>query len=380
MSALDFHDLTVGFLIDRWEPARGGAERALAALARHLGARGARVLAFAERAAPDAPGELVHVRTRGLTRVGRELRLAERLVRAARDARCQVTLGLRHLPSVDVYWPHGGALRPALEARARARGRDPSRALRGRFRAFLELERALMRGGARRVVCVSGLVEDELAREYPEARERLVRVENGVDLARFTPANRATLGLELRRELGIEGPLIGFAAREPELKGLATLLAALERLRERPWRLVVAGPKSLGRWRRLARGLGLAERVVWRHELDPAALWSAADLCAAPTFRDTSGLVILEALASGTPVVTTACAGAADVLHDPAQGSVLTLAGDVEALAAALDQRLGARLATHGPDRERVRDAVRGRDAERWLARLAEVVRECAVA
>jgi UDP-glucose:(heptosyl)LPS alpha-1,3-glucosyltransferase len=291
---------------------------------------------------------------------------------AAEDARCDVTIGVRHLPRVDVYWPHGGALAPALVARELARGGDPARAVHGRFRGFLELERELMAGGARRIVCVSKLVRDELAREYPHARERLVRCDNGVDLERFHPAQRATLGATLRRELACgEGePLIAFAAREPELKGLATLLAALARVRERRWRLAVAGPKSARAWQRLASSLELAERVAWRSEVDPAALWAAADLCAAPTYRDTSGLVILEALASGTPVITTACAGAADALTAPEHGIVLPRAGDVDALAGALAARLDAPM----PERELVRAAVLGRSAATWLAQLAELV------
>lgn len=387
------HDLTVGFLIDRWEPERGGAERLLAGFAEWLEQRGARVLVFARSASSGhgAPGEFVRVRSGGLARAARERRLAERLVRAADDAGCDVTIGIRHLSRVDVYWPHGGAWLPSLAARAAARGEpnaDARELVRGRFRTFLDFERELCRGGARSIVCVSRLVEDEFAREYPEARERLVRIENGVDLERFSPRRRATLGAALRRELGLgeadllargespREPLLAFAAREPELKGLETALCALGRLAARPWRLVVAGPKSFGRWRRLARELGLDSRIVWRRELDAAALWSAADLCLAPTFRDTSGLVILEALASGTPVITTAHAGAADVLTAPEHGVVLPRAGDAAALAAAL----AARLDAPAPPRERVRDAVAGHAAAHTFERLGELVRRSATA
>ncbi|MCE9596048.1 MAG: glycosyltransferase family 4 protein [Planctomycetes bacterium] len=375
MSRTSFHELTVGFLIDRWEPARGGAERALADLARHLITRGARVLAFAERASADAPGEFVRVRTWGMRGPGRERRRAERLVAAAELARCEVTIGIRHLSRVDLYWPHGGALEPALRAREIARGRDPKRAVRGRFRGFLEFERELLAGGARRVVCVSKLVEDEFRRAYPDAAPRLCRVDNGVDLARFRIENRATLGAALRRELevGDDEPLIAFAAREPELKGLATLLDALAELRDRPWCLVAAGAKHFVPWRRRAFVRGLRERIVWHRDVDPVALWSAADLCAAPTFRDTSGLVILEALASGTPVVTTTAAGAAEAIVEDAQGRVVA-PGDPAALANALRELLDRRTL----DRERVRAAVLERGLDSKLDELAAIVLDLA--
>ncbi|MCK6446633.1 MAG: glycosyltransferase family 4 protein [Planctomycetes bacterium] len=399
------HDLTVGFLIDRWEPERGGAERSLAGFAAWLAQRGTRVLAFARTASSTAPGEFARVRAGGLTRSGRERRLAERLVRAADEAGCDVTIGIRHLSRVDVYWPHGGAWLPSLAARAAARGEpcvDARELVRGRFATFRDFERELCRGGARFIVCVSRLVEDEFAAEYPGARERLVRIENGVDLERFSPQRRATLGMALRAELGLgprlgleralglglgeadvlsladssREPLLAFVAREPELKGLETALHALARLATRPWRLVVAGPKSCGRWQRLARELGLDSRIVWRRDVDAAALLCAADLCLAPTFRDTSGLVILEALASGTPVITTANAGAADVLTAPEHGVVLPRAGDPGALAAAL----AARLDAPAPPRERVREAVAGRDAARTFERLGELVQRAATA
>src|SRR5688572_20240081 len=97
---------SVAFLIDRWEPERGGAERALAALAEHLGRRGLRVLAFASRASPQALGEFHAVATGGWSRKSRERALARALSGAARQAGADVTIGVRHLEQVDVFWPH----------------------------------------------------------------------------------------------------------------------------------------------------------------------------------------------------------------------------------------------------------------------------------
>ena len=95
--------MRVGFLIDRWEENRGGAERALANLARHLEGRGVEVLAFACRAARGAPGRFVPVRAGGWTRAASERALGHALVDAADAAGCDVTIGIRHLPRVDVF-------------------------------------------------------------------------------------------------------------------------------------------------------------------------------------------------------------------------------------------------------------------------------------
>ena len=64
-------------------------------------------------------------------------------------------------------------------------------------------------------------------------------------------------------------------------------------------------------------------------------LLSAADLLSVPTWRDACLLALLEALASGTPVITTRHAGAADRVT-PAAGTVLNAPDDADALARAI--------------------------------------------
>lgn len=377
--------MRIGFLIDRWEPRRGGAERALALFAEHLVARGHDVRAFARRADPGAPGRFHAVTAgfpRGLLRAPRERALGRRLVEAARSAGCDVTIGIRHLPEVDLYWPHDGSHRASLAARARAAraagpGEGPApRAVAGRHRVFLDYERGLLDGGgARRVVCVSEMIRAELASLYPACAPRLVVVENGVDLELFHPRNRATLGPSLRARLGCppQTPLIVFAGRDPLRKGLAPLLAALARLRERSWRFVAAGVRHPSRWRRLAAGHGLdASRARFEEWLPAPDLLAAADLLVVPTWRDACLLALLEALASGTPVVTTRHAGAADRVA-PAAGAVVDEPDDADALARAIRAWLD-RIGLGAIDRGAIRSRVEGRGQPAWLARMEDEV------
>lgn len=372
--------LRVGFLIDRWEPSRGGAERACAQLAQHLLERGHEVHAFAESAGEHAPGSFHPVRSgvapKGLLRARHERALARGLVGAAERAGCAVTIGVRHLPRVDLYWPHGGDHALSVAARRRSHGELVERALGGRHRAFLDLERQLLdQGGARRIVAVSRMVHAELALHHPACLDRLVTVENGVDLARFRPENRALSSSRLREALAlsVDGPLIAFLAREPRLKGLPALYAALARLGGQRFSLVVAGSPDVERWRRAARRAGLAEgRVRVLAEAEPAALLAAADLLVLPTWRDTSSLVVLEALASGTPVVTTLLAGAAARVTSES-GTVVAGPADVAGLAGAIAAWLG-RIEAHAIDRAAVRAAVADLSLDTWLARMEQEV------
>lgn len=391
--------LTVAFLIDRWEPERGGAERALAMLAVHLGARGHRVLAFARRASPDAPGEFRAVATGGWSRKSRERALARALTKAAREAGADVTIGMRHLEEVDIFWPHAGAHARGLEAREAARQRAPrgkeADAEReqeaaqadepetpGRHALFIELEKQLCEGGgAGRIVCVSKLVSDELNELYPACSGRIALVPNGVDLERFSLKARDEQRASMRAELGISEamPLVVFLAHDAELKGLPTLLDALVLAGRNDTHLLIAGPRPLARWQRRAeRAIG-AQRVHAFESVDAVKALAAADVLAHPTWRDTSALVLLEAAAIGTPVVTTWRAGDAHVVREGISGSVLEEPGNAQALAGALTLWLDRARA--GPvDRAAVRASVATRGLPEWLAAMEAIVVEAAAA
>jgi glycosyltransferase involved in cell wall biosynthesis len=375
----------VGFLIDRWQPDRGGAERALADLARGLAERGHEPRVFALEGVSE-PWPLETVRfPLALSRGRRERALGEALVAAAERAGCDVMVGIRHLPRVDLYWPHAGshaaALRGVRSARASRLLAPEELRMTGRHRSFLDLERGLLEGGgARRIACVSGLVREELSAAYPGAVERLVLVPDAVDLERFHPRERDGRGAALRRELGIAAgtPLLGFSARRPELKGLPTLFEALAGLAERPWHLLVAGPKDAQAWRERARVARLPpERVRVVSEIAPEAFAPACDLLAHPTWRDACGLVVLEALAAGTPVVTTRQAGAAEAVKSIDQGEVLDRPGDVASLRAALRRGLD-RIAAGASDREAVRSGVVGHERGTWISALEAILLDLA--
>lgn len=368
----DLEPATVAFLIDRWEPARGGAERAMCAFAAHLERRGQRVLAVAEHHAPKTPGIPVVTRSFGLTRSGLERRRARALVEAARDAGALLTIGCRHLYECDLYWPHGGVHAATLAQRDRARGLVPGR-MSGRHAQFAAFERALVVGGARKIVCVSELVRAEFLEHWPASAERLVVIENGIDLERFSAARRASAGAELRRKLqaGPRTCVVAFIGRNPELKGLPTLVAALETLAssgERDWLLAATDGD--------ARDASAVVRERWRAcgETDVADLLAASDVLAHPTWRDTSGLVILEALASGVPVVTTRAAGACGHVGSGA-GIVLDTPGDPLALAQALRDTFAA-VRSDSIDRERIRACVAGSSRDTCHARLEALVHE----
>lgn len=187
------------------------------------------------------------------------------------------------------------------------------------------------------LVCV-GDGEADLARRG-QVGARHVVVRNGVDLARFTPAGVARRALaRTRLGVGSQVPLALCLGRVTRQKGQDVLLAAWPGVRRRCPRaeLAVVGdgePAALLRGP-IPGGVRFVPAVA-----DPRLWYSAADVVVLPSRWEGLSLTLLEALASGCPVVGSDIPGIAEVLHD-AVGTVVP-AGDPAPLCWALVQRLG---------------------------------------
>lgn len=185
---------------------------------------------------------------------------------------------------------------------------------------------------AKVVVAVSEKIRNELI-EIGIPGERVRVVTNGVDLGEFSPAPAD------RRELGLPErvPLALFAGdiRTPR-KNLDTVLNALREVRR--LHLVVVGDTTGSPYPKLAAQLGLVPRVQFLgYRRDLSQLMRAADLFVFPSRYEPFGLVLLEAMASGLPVVTAATVGAASLV-DLECGFVVDDPNDAGTLAGALER------------------------------------------
>ena len=153
--------------------------------------------------------------------------------------------------------------------------------------------------------------------------ERMAVIPYGVDTARFQP-DAGARG-KLRAQLGVpaEAPLVATAGRLVRKKGFEHLVDAMAHLPDAV--LAIAGDGSLrDELRARASAIGVAERVRflgnWSQQ-DIAALFAGADMIVAPSVRDESGNVdglpnvVMEALESGTPLVTTTAGGIGGIVE-----------------------------------------------------------------
>ena len=190
---------------------------------------------------------------------------------------------------------------------------------------------------AKVVVAVSEKVKKELI-DIGVPPERIRVILNGVDLQEFCP------GYTDRSQLGLpEAVVLAFFAgdiRTPR-KNLDTVLHALVQVPE--LHLAVAGGTEGSPYLQLAEKLGVSDRVHFLgYRRDIAQIMKAVDLFVFPSRYEACTLVLLEAMATGLPVITAATAGGAELVT-PDCGVVLSDPDDSQALVRALNNLVSDR-------------------------------------
>lgn len=232
--------------------------------------------------------------------------------------------------------------------------------------------RALARG-VDRYFAVSRDIARELVEELGWPEEKVEVVYNAVDPRRLDV--EAPPGLREQLGGGDDRPLVLTPARLDAQKGHRFLFEAIAEVPDAIFVLAGEGPERES-LEALAAQLGISERVrfLGRRE-DVPQLLAACDVFALPSLYEGSSLAVLEAMAVGVPVVSSAIGGTDELIEDGESG-LLVPPGDAAALAAALRRVLGdgelrRRLAARA--RERVeRDLTR----ERMAVRVTGVYRE----
>lgn len=255
-------------------------------------------------------------------------------------------------------------------------------------RLALEIERRLARGLSTKILAVSDAVTEPFRNRSGESPVNLLKLEDSVDLDRFHPRND---GRRIREELGIpiDAPLAGIVCRLDHWKAVDVFLrAALLCRRELPSaRFLIVGGSISGQEERpgelhaLASDLGLGGSVCfagWRYGPDEMPFVHAAldVLVVASRWPEPFGLSLIEAMASGKPVVATNHGGPVEICAD-GKTALLVPPEDPEAMAQAMLALLNdpARAREMGAvGRRRAEALYDARDAARELEAIYEQV------
>jgi len=305
--------LRLAFGLSQFFP-HGGLQRDLLRTARACAAQGHEVHVYAGGWQGEHPPEVaVHLlNTLALTNHGRNDRLARGLRDATARERFDCIVGFTKMPGLDVYY----AADPCYAARELEGRRRASRLL-PRYRGMRRQEAAVFaRGLETEILLIAHGEREKFIHHYGTEASRFHLLPPGLDGHRLLAGAplRAQVS-ELRRKLGVDehGHMIlavGSRFRTKGVDRMVRAMAALPTEQRARSRLVVVGRGDPGPFQRLAARLGVATQICFAGPReDLASFYHSADLLLHPSYRENTGSVLVEAMACGLPVLTTANCG-----------------------------------------------------------------------
>ncbi|HEU4340197.1 MAG TPA: glycosyltransferase family 4 protein [Candidatus Binatia bacterium] len=302
---------------------KGGTERDLFITAEGLRDRGHEVHLFCANYEVEPPvGTFAH--RVPVVRLGRTARLwsfALRAPRVIRKQRCDVMLNFGRMLCQDVVRSGGGSHQLFLRKLGQELGmwRRMWHWTSIYHQSLLAIEkRQFSAGHFRKIVAVSEEVKRELIMAYSVSEDLITVIYNGVDHDRFHPSLREKWLAAIRNRWGIpiEAPLVLFVGSGFRRKGLDRLLTAWGSPGLRGSYLLIVGEDArLGAFRARAEKIAPGRIVFAGRQDHIEKYYGAADLLALPAVQEAFGNVVLEALASGVPVVVSRGVGAAELLR-----------------------------------------------------------------
>ncbi len=327
--------MKIAITIESFDPAKGGGEVYARNFTRALVRAGHEVHLYANRLGDEEAGVTFHRVPPTPLHLFRRSAFARRVRQILRKESFDIIHGFGKSIYMDVFRPGGGVHRAWMEQEVRLAGTG-LRAGFERFRQMLTLDDHLvlqlehMQFAGRRgphIIALSQMVADEMRRFYLTPEERISVIYNGVDLDLYRPENRDLCRASTRRALGLNGEvMLLFSGYNFKRKGLRSAILALPMLRHRrvPFRLVVLGGDTRHSYQSLIDSLKVSDVVQFVGASDePEKYYAAADMLVFPSYYDSFANVVLEALASGLPVITSIYTGAGELITDGQEGFVI---------------------------------------------------------
>jgi UDP-glucose:(heptosyl)LPS alpha-1,3-glucosyltransferase len=343
--------MRIAFLMERLDPARGGAETCVSDFTARLATEGHDVHVFSRRESVPPAGVTLHpVRVRGVGRAMRTLSFARNVEKmlarhthgGPASQRFDIVQGTAWTWTQDVFQPHNGVYRAMLAAKLRrhrgmrAFGERLGQQIGPKQMVFRWIEQVqYVRRPAVLFVALSRMVQQDMERCYGLAAAKIELVYNGVDTRRFHPRNREVHRAAVRQRCGIGGDEVVFliVAQDFERKGVRETVECVTR-KLPPCRLFVVGRGRVEKFRGLAEGCAPGRVIFTGAVADTAPYYAAADACVLPTNYDPCSLVVLEALASGLPVITSTMNGAGELMTHGREGWIIGSSRDRSFVAA----------------------------------------------
>lgn len=261
----------------------------------------------------------------GLSNVGRNRAWLKQLAATLPQRGLDGIIGFNKLPGIDVYYGSD----PCYVAKIR-RLKSAWFRLLPRFRHFSALEESVFRRGGRAEVLLLTPHEIPLYQEYYQTeQDRFHVLPPGIQRVEFSEHRRQEARQRLREQHGWPRDerlllLVGSGFRVKGLDRAIAALASLPAALKAQSRLVVIGQNRSGEFALQARRLGIGDRVTFLGGRDDVPDWLlAADALVHPAYSESAGMILLEAMTAGLPVLTTDTCGYAFHVERAEAGIVL---------------------------------------------------------
>lgn len=204
---------------------------------------------------------------------------------------------------------------------------------------FLE-KRRFRNNIAMPVITNSQFAKNGITTFYPIKTDKIYVIYNGVDSNLFTPKKKNADGKRLRSKLEIpeNDYIILFVGNDLKRKGLGYLIKALSILKAKgmkKFRLLVVGNGKQFNYKLMAQKERVEKEIYFlKYSETIDEYYASADILVLPTIFDPFSNVVLEAMASGLPVITTYNNGASEIIEDGISGMIVKVSDIVNELVA----------------------------------------------
>ncbi|MEN2986546.1 MAG: glycosyltransferase family 4 protein [Thermodesulfovibrionaceae bacterium] len=201
---------------------------------------------------------------------------------------------------------------------------------------ILALEKAIFKGKRyKKIIAISELVRNNIINNYKVNPDDIIVIYNCIDYNRFASQNKPINRKEIRESFGIDENdfVVLFVGSGFERKGVKYLIEAAEKVKY-PLTVLIVGKGDSKKYKKYIK----RQKIVFcgpQRKIEK--FYSASDLFVFPTIYEPFGLVVLEAMAAGLPVITTKLSGASEIILNGENGFVVDRPEDTDKIADYID-------------------------------------------
>jgi UDP-glucose:(heptosyl)LPS alpha-1,3-glucosyltransferase len=327
----------IAFVIEHFNPRYGGQQVYMRDFAEFLIVRGHQVSFFThDTNVTDERMNVVLIKLSPLAKIMRWMQwwsFLSQVKARVKSGSFDVVMGTGVSAGINVYQPHGGVSKASHKQNRLLTGpihsffKGLSNSVSPKHLMASKIERDIFTDKAVRFIAISEMVKSHMQEFYELNDSQIELVYNGVDVDRFQPCSNLEQQ-EAKKKLGLDEHKLIFSlvAHNFKLKGLREIISMVELLHKKKenFLIVVAGKGKKKAYEAMIKAKALEKYFKFLGAVEnPELVYQASDVYLQPTWYDPCSLVVLEAMAAGVPVISTAFNGASEMIDSGVNGYVI---------------------------------------------------------